>query len=402
MPRTMKLTVAVATLVLLVAALWGARAWQLSRTAPREEPPQPPAAETTVTLTPIHSSAAGIDPGTGFTLIADRPLTLSAVQAGLSLQPAAEFKVQQLDTEGKQFMLLPASPLEPNKVYRVQLAPAAGLSRAYQWSFQTLAEFRVLGSLPRHQGTGVPVTTGIELTFTHAQYEDIATHFTIDPQVKGRFERHKRTVAFVPQEPLTPGTLYTVTLQPGLGLSGTDERLTEPFIFAFETQVAADGKGGAGAYFHVPAEMAEFPAKEAPYFQVYYSDMKKTQLPEVSVTAYRYADAPAFIAGMRKLEAVPYWASYTRGQVKEATANLTQVASFKTELKTFPDHYSPYLLFPEPLAPGYYLAEAEAGGQVRQIRFQVSDLSSYLAVTATETLVWLNDLATGEIGRAHV
>ena len=394
MSRNVKLAVAAAaTLVLLVAAIWGGIAWR--RGADPAVGPQPEAALAEVMLTPIKTSAAGIDPGTGFTLTAQQPLQRAALQAGLSLQPAAEFRVEQLDTEGKQFMLLPAQPLVANRIYRVRLGPAAGVSRAYQWSFQTLAEFRVLGSLPRHQSMGVPVTTGIELTFTHEQYGDIAAHFTISPQVKGRFEQHKRTVAFVPQEPLAPGTIYTVTLTPGLGLTGTDKQLTEPFTFAFETQAQEESKGGAGAYFHVPSEMAEFPAKEAPYFQVYYSKGGQTGLPEVAVNAYRYPDADTFVAGMRKVEAVPYWASYTRGQVMESTANLTRVASFKTALKSFPDHYSPYLLFPEPLAPGYYLAEAEVEGQVRQIRFQVSDLSSYLSVTSTDTLVWLHDMATG-------
>src|SRR5690606_9149197 len=98
------------------------------------------------------------------------------------------------------------------------------------WSFQTKNEFTVLGSLPRDKGWAVPVNTGIEIVFSHENYQDIEEYFEITPRVEGFFERHKRTAVFVPKG-LQPGTIYTVRVKKGLGVLGSSETLKEDFVF---------------------------------------------------------------------------------------------------------------------------------------------------------------------------
>ena len=68
-----------------------------------------------------------------------------------------------------------------------------------------------LTTLPSSQATDVPVTTGIEFTFDQDGSVDAASHFSIEPAVKGRHEQHGRTVVFVPER-LEPATVYTATL----------------------------------------------------------------------------------------------------------------------------------------------------------------------------------------------
>ncbi len=398
---------------LLVVAVVAGGVWSLrgfrARTSPEA---QIPAAG--VVLTASHADSAGIDPTTSFRLASAKPLTLKEVREQLTVTPAVELGYEQNDRESKLITIKPVKPLDPNKVYSFRLAPAAGSAtarpgaqaaapRPYQWSFQTRAAFRVLGSLPRSQATGVPLDTGIELTFSHENYGDLAGFFSIAPKVDGRFERHKKTSAFVPQEKLQPGTVYTVTLKPGLPLEGSDTKLDQEFRFAFETAPADQSDKNAKVYLSVGRDVQDFPIGETPYFPVqYYGQSASNQAP-VSVAVYRYTDAAPFIEALKNADKVPWWADYSAGRFREPTGGLSRVARFETALKPMPGYGSPYLFLPEPLPAGYYLAEMTVADQMRQVRFQVTDLAAHLTVTSTKSLIWINDVSTrGPVPGAEV
>ena len=351
--------------------------------------------EAEVSLVPAQADAAGADVGAGFVLTSSKPLKVSDVREQLKIEPAVLFQVEATGSSGKQFAVRPDKPLESGRIYRFRLEPAAGVSRAYQWAFQTKSAFRVLCTLPRDQASGVPLKTGIEITFSHEEYGDVAPLFSISPKVEGRFERHKRTVAFVPSQPLEAGTIYTVTLKKGLALKGTSDSLTQDLSFAFETQEESRSK--ATSWFSLPESLLEFAAADTPYFPVY-AERNVT----LAVSVYRYKDAPAYIAALSKVDQVPWWAQYGRSQFYEEPAGLTRVSSFSATAVEYPD-YGSYLVFPEPLKPGYYLADVKLAESARQVRFQVTDLSAYVAVSQTQTLVWLNDLKSkGPVPGARV
>lgn len=349
-------------------------------------PPTPEEDVAEVTLAPAEFDPAGIDPAGPLLLSSSRPLTLAMVQAALAAEPAVDLRVEQADDAGTRFIIAPAAALEPDRIYRFRLSQAAGLGRDYQWSFQTRAEFRLLGTLPANQSTGVPVNTGIELTFSHEDYADPANYFSISPPVKGRWERHKKTAVFVPADPLEPGTIYTVTLKEGLGRTRGEGRLGA-HTFSFET--ADPGAPGPHRAFHVYDEAAEFPTDTTPYIRIWDSGGGDAY----TISVYRYPGAAAYIAALRDALALPAWSSAARDRYREATDDLAPVATFSAT--PVDQEYDRYLVFPEPLPPGYYLAEVQRGEQVRQVRFQVNDLSYYIAESRTGGLIWLNDLETG-------
>lgn len=357
------------------------------RPAPAPSPARLPAqAAAEVTLEPAAFDPAGLDPSGELVLTSLRPLTLRAVETALAVEPAVNLRIQQADSEGTRFTIAPAAALEPNRIYRFRLAREAGLDRDYQWSFQTSAEFRLLGTLPAHQSTGVPVETGIEFTFSHDDYEDPSAYFSISPPVNGRWERHKQTAVFVPQDPLQPGTIYTVTLKEGLGRTRGEEKLGE-YTFAFETAPA--GSVNPVLSFHLADEAAEFPTDTAPYFRMWDAGGAR----EYAISVYRYPDAAAYVAALQEILGLPAWSSAARDRYHESTEGLEVVATLSA--KPMELEYDRYLVLPEPLPAGYYLAEVQRDGQVRQIRFQVTDLSYYLAESTTGVLAWLNDLETG-------
>lgn len=385
-----RIAIAVAAAVALIStAVWVS----LRPAGETGGPPSTPigqnaATEAEVALTPDNPDPAGLDPAGTLTLITTKPLSTAAVQESLAVHPAVPLTVQKADREGKAFTITPTQALAANQVYRFRLAPTAGVNRPYQWSFQTRTEFRLLGTLPRDQGTGVPVNTGIEFTFSHEDYADPAAYFQIDPAVPGRFERHKKTAAFVPTSPLQSGTIYTVTLKQGLRRLQGEGQLTEDHSFSFETQ---DPKQEAQrSDFHVPTDLAEFPANDRPVFSFWYNAKSRGS---IDVSVFQYPDATGFITAFEKQEKVPWWANLSRSRYQEETTPLTRVASFTAEPQTHEN--GNFILFPEPLPAGYYKATFQMGDTQRHVRFQVTDLSSHVSVTTTRTLVWLNDLSTG-------
>ncbi|HEY3367161.1 MAG TPA: Ig-like domain-containing protein [Symbiobacteriaceae bacterium] len=387
MNRTVKIGIAaVLAVALATTAVWfgyvrkpaGPRALPFGQAAPAE-----------ATLTPVTADVAGVDVATAFRLTAVKAIAAETVKKHLTVQPAVELRVEKADLLGKEYKITPAGSLEAGRIYNFRLATDP-LSRPYQWSFQTKANFRILGTLPRNQATGVPVNTGIEINFSHDSYADLNDSFTTSPAAEGRFERHKKTVAFVPKNPLQPGTVYTVTVKKGLGQQDASGKLDTDYVFAFETQ--PEGSAQRQSWFYVPQDVQEFPAADAPYFQVGYD--KNTSGVQAGVKVWRYGDAGAFIGALLKVEDVPWWANYNRSKYAEEPTGLNQVASFTSELKTFTNMGGTYLMFPDKLPGGYYLAQIAMGDQTRQVRFQVTDLASFVAVTSTKTLVWLHDLST--------
>ena len=64
---------------------------------------------------------------------------------------------------------------------------------------------------------------------------DAESHISIEPATKGRFEQHERTVVFVPDRPLKPATIYTVTVSRGVSVGATGEASDVETRFRFET-----------------------------------------------------------------------------------------------------------------------------------------------------------------------
>ena len=82
-------------------------------------------------------------------------------------------------------------PDAPGQGYRFTLRAEDG-TIAGSWAFQARAPLHVVSVLPGDKTTGVPVTTGIEVTFDQDAAADMGPFFTISPAVGGRFERHAR------------------------------------------------------------------------------------------------------------------------------------------------------------------------------------------------------------------
>jgi len=349
-------------------------------------PTVPEALADEIQLKPTKEDSGGVDLDTEFVLSGRSPLDVDEIRKNLTVEPSINFTVKRAAGKNNQVLIVPLEPLEPEKIYKFTLASLN--TDPLNWAFQTKGDFRVVSTLPRHQSTGVPIDTGIEITFSHMNFDNLPDYFRISPQTTGRFEIHKKTAVFIPDR-LEPDTLYTVTIKKGLPLSGSSQVLEEDVTFQFETQAESTNYS-----FRFYETFSEFSTKDRPLFQFnFYSWREKALPPEIECTVYKYKNAEDYIRAQQEREQIPWWAYRSREVYIEDTSTLQQIARFSAPVMGY--DYSKFVEFPEPLPAGYYLAEVSFGGGRSQTWFQVTDLALYSAVDKDNTYIWANNLQDG-------
>lgn len=347
-------------------------------------------------LAPSSSDAMGVSPGSPFVLTLGEPVPLAAVRSAFSVEPAVEFTVRAADREGKVYRIEPKAPLEPDRVYRFRLALAGPDEPGYSWAFQVRGELRVVGTLPGNRSSYVPLQTGIEVEFSHGGVKDPTSFFDISPFVPGTWEGHRRTWVYVPAAPLRDATIYTCTVKKGLGVEGSDQTLAEDYVFSFETVSLQAPAKGPGYTFWVDTSAAEFPPTETPFFRAGFGwndgDTSRAG-PKVAVKVFRYKDAAAYVAGLGEREKIPWWASAGRQKFEPSTVGLAPALQADLDLQTVEGRT--YLVLPEALPAGYYLAFFRVEPYTYYAWLQVTDLSSYLIEASNDTVLWFNSLAAG-------
>jgi hypothetical protein len=338
-------------------------------------------------LVPEHDDSLGVDPNGAYILTSKAPLDDALIRENLTVTPSVPVTITALsDTSWR---VAPTSPLPAGTVVRMTLATStvddAGSRRErdYAWAFQVSDAFRVLATVPRDRATNVPVNAGIEVVFSSDRVpaEEFQKHFSILPAVPGRFERHGRTMVYVPTQELAYGTVYTVSVMKGFGPVDSDRVLAEHVQFQFETQRQQKEYGG---YFSVNPT-ADASTLEAPEVQVY------TDSAQLEVDVYAFKGVDAYLAALRERDAKPWW-SGARADFRVQVDGLAQAASFTAT--TSSQGYAQTLRFPGKLPSGWYVVQLTRGdNETRQLFLQVTDLAVYANATKTRTVVWVNDLA---------
>jgi len=347
-------------------------------------PPIEPVAELAATRT----EPGGTSIRTAFALTSWSGIAAAELAKGIEVTPPVEMKVSADSTAGTA-LLEPKAPLATGTTYRATLRLPDG-SLAGSWVFQTSTPPRIARTLPGNKTTHVPLDTGIEITFDQDGVGDIAPFLAISPNVAGRFERHDRTAVFVPDAPLKPLTVYTVTIRRGVPLDGSDLVLEEDEAIRFETAPEPGPTPTPEAYISAERDLVETGTAVAPVLelQAYWPGSYKS-LSRVDVRVYRFPTVEDAIDGYLALEAAPSWTEQSdAGLVR--TAGLAEVARFTVSLQG-----QGWIRFPDPLAPGWYLVDIPRRGRDAQVVLQVTDVATTTIVASGQTLVWAHDLATG-------
>ena len=384
--------------------------------------------ETCFKMQAERADATGVLPDTAFLLESVVRLEPQEVQALLLTDPPLEFEVEGepvpavasagLDSgpradeiskeswsaaaqaaeqeQALKYRIQPTSPLEPGQLVRFTLvdAPQDGQALA-SWTFQARQPLRVVQTLPGDAASDVPLDAAIELTFSHAGVTGVEDHFRIEPAVGGRFETHNRTTVFVP-EGLEPGTLYTVRLEPGVGVDGSDLHLEEPYELRFETGAEVREEPEGGVTLVSSRQLWEQQTDQAPVVSVIsYRGPEEVAGAMAEVKALRYSDREAFVTALEGLAEIPQWARATRERYEPDVDGLEEAALFEAPLEPLGRYGELVVRFPQPLDAGAYLVLIEVDDQAVQTWLEVTDVATYVALSDTSTLVWVNDAASG-------
>ena len=347
------------------------------------------------TLTPLQEFGGGIALDSEFLLTTEHAVSKADIETRLSIDGEQQPLVTQKDAN--TFVVQPAYTLESGRLYTFRLTQPDGDDLT--WVFQTMFTFAVTNVFPGDQTSGVPLNSGIEITFNYEDYEDIEPYFHIEPQVNGTFERHKKTAVFVP-EALAEETIYTVTLKGGLKLTGTDYSLGQDITFQFETErlepPAATSEPVTSIYFS--SVQAEFTPQEAPKLSMrIYTDSDTSSL-SLQTDLYHITSAAEYLSLWRRFYSTEncYWSAYHRTGKPVDTSAYTEVVSFQQNAAVNPDSYSTAvaLTFPQKLPEGFYLVHTTAGDSVCQMLVQITNTAGYYQNSSSNALLWLNDNQT--------
>ena len=350
------------------------------------------------TLTATKIARAGVAADTAFTLAsigADDPQVLARA---IEVTPALNLAISAGPVD-RTATLRPTDALVPGQLYRFTLrAPDGTVSGS--WAFQAQSPLRVVTTLPYNGATGVPVATGIELTFDQDGTVDAASRFSIEPAVKGHFEQHGRTFVFVPER-LEPATLYTVTLSRGVRLEGSSQALEEDVVVRFETAPPAGPPQPSVSVSYQFSPTMEWRPGDPPIVSVGISASAPTYDEQLAlrarpfpVTVYRLPSERAGIGGIRTLTEPPAWTIWSRPTI--STTGLARVLSFDAEPRSETDWGGSWFRFPAPLEQGWYVVQGpQPIGPGGQMVLQVTDVAAYVAAAKDRLLVWANDISTG-------
>ncbi len=358
-----------------------------------------PALLANISISPQSEDDAGVAYDSGFYIYAKARLTRRELAKNLVVEPEITYDLSATD-DG--FFLKPTEPLAPNTVYAFTLGTQEGRSRT--WAFQSRRPFAVLSANIAPNATDVYPQTGIELHFSHPDV-DPTGYVEISPAADILIESRGRTVTLYPKTSFKPQTRYTVTVKKGLR-SPFDDILAEDYTLSFTTSsLSADSYHHSGVPLYLYSGYSEtFLLGDVPVIRVGIGGDGKADTPaiekDVSVAVYEFSGSSQYIQAMAERDTY----LETGGDLdtyRYASDTLRHVVSFDTTLLTHEYWGCAYTVFPETLGKGWYLVNVTAyqkNGDTFTIQklLQISDVSVYTQSVNGQTLVWLNDAASGK------
>ncbi|MFH1046688.1 MAG: polymorphic toxin-type HINT domain-containing protein [Patescibacteria group bacterium] len=345
------------------------------------------------TLEPTDGDVTGVAADSAYILKSQEQIATSDLLAALKIEPKLAVDVTEIGPNEWRIDTLEPAPTDA--VLTVSLTAeyiddsGDTQQRLYSWAHQVRNQFKVLTTIPRHQGTNVPVNTGIEFMFSHVGVGNMAEHFNLMPPAIGQFETHGRTVVFVPTEPLEYGTIYTVTLTAGLKPDDAKEGLTENQQFSFETESKSDYRNYN--YVWANSDLYEFPVNEPPAIAVGYNYGREV---EVGVEVFELNGVDALLATLAERDRFPQWSNGADSYQQDVSA-LNKISTFTARISGG-DGSQTYIEFPTGLPAGVYVVNLTTQDNIDQFWLQITDLAAYINVTATDTVVWANDRSANQ------
>ncbi|MFC1790502.1 alpha-2-macroglobulin family protein, partial [Patescibacteria group bacterium] len=297
----------------------------------------------------------------------------------------------------RELIISPQNQLGIDQVFKVELL-TKGLNlgghqfdRHYKWAFQTQGEFRVVSHLPGDKKTKVPLDTGIEIVFSQDDYQEPEAFLDINPPIQYRLERHKETLAIVPEKLLQEKIVYTVTFKKGLNLVSRSNPIEEDFVFSFQTGEKEPQK----PRLSLDKNFIQVSPQEKARAKVYVSNWADDR--QVKAKIYQFPSSEHFIRSRQSIDqARNKWYDYYSESAVVSTDGLSLVSEADLVVLYLAGDYQPvpYLQLPAALSKGFYLIQFsyDGGKKTEQLWLQSTQLAGFVSVGRQQTVVWVNSL----------
>lgn len=374
-----------------------------------EQPTSPKEAEGLFELVALNENVNGIHPSTAFELRAKAQTTVEKIKENLTFKPRVAFAVEK--TGGATYRITPEKTLDAGDMLTARLAVTfqtengGAKDHTYSWAYQVQEEFQIVSTLPRNAATNIPVNTGIEMTFSHVGFEGAEENFSITPETPGRFETHRKTFVFVPNEKLKISTLYTVRLKKDVRLPKTDETLKDDLVFQFETAEYSDPESyrydSTPGITSIGQKTNESSTSEVPIFVV--NGVSLSQIKETDLSIYEFPNREAYANAFDAFNAIPYWAR-SRDQWTMDTSTLALHSKTTVPLQDLGNYWQYAVSAPDKLSKGFYLIELQGRNNVNpQALLAVTDITGFATLSETKLVVWSHDAKTKQpLAKARV
>lgn len=287
------------------------------------------------------------------------------------------------------YKVSPEAPLDYNTLYTFTLDGDEPVS----WAFQTADKFCIKNSLPGDNGSNVPVNTGIELVFSHEDFDlnDVTKSFSISPSVKGKWEKHKSTAVFIPDNPLVHDTKYTVTVSGKMAYN--NDALGDDYSFSFITAKLPDTSSGRSSDNNSSIRISSFTV---------YDDVSTGETADIDITLFvntdykRNLNAQTDIYSVSNNQALLYFEK--EANTEDIGSSLSNpMYSFTTPIRLESDSYYNELTLslPDKLAQGFYMVKTTIDTCTVYTLIQSTDIAAYIASDNDQFCVWVNDYKTG-------
>lgn len=303
-------------------------------------------------------------------------------------------RVEKVDQE--TFRVIPAAPLEVGTAYRVELRAAVQAeggelqARTFSWAIQTKDVFRVLSSVPSDASNTVPVNTVIEVTVSMDRWSDPAAHFSIKPEVKGKFQTKGRTITFIPDQPLAYGTVYIATWNKDWGMKDSDVTLGKDEVIRFETMSKMRAEVEQRQYHWINPSypfVASAPGK-AVRIPVY--TYGKTEPSQVNIEGYVLSRerAASYLAEDGKRP----WYSRAGREYGTLEASYAKERAFVATSTIQTTSWVEHLLLPSTINAGFYLLKLTSADDVNPVSswvfLNVTNTAVYMVADKDQSIVW--------------
>jgi hypothetical protein len=203
-------------------------------------------------------------------------------------------------------------------------------------------------------------------------------------------------VAFVPSNPLSYDTIYTVTIKNGFCQKADGQSLKEDTVFSFQTIPEPDKSNQqSGISFEFARNVYNFYPHELPFISVY----TNIDDAEVEFCIYQYHNDQEFRDDLYAKDDRPNWCIHNNNNKidysdKEEVFNITSMLLPDKEKSPGWYYGAKYIELPESLPEGYYIAVIRHDGIERKALVQINSMAVYVGRAENKTIGFIYDSLT--------